>query len=188
MQKDNFYILTGGPGTGKTTLIHALQHAGYKSVEEDARRIISEQIACGGEALPWKNKELYASFMLEASIKSFDKIKHSVSKEPVFFDRGVLDAVCYMRMEDIALSKRFKAQVEQCAYHKKVFILPPWKAIYEQDEERKQNWYDAENTYEWMRQTYLSFDYSLIEIPRSSVAERCQFIRKYISQITSIKL
>ena len=40
--KPNFFLLTGGPGVGKTTLIEELHRRGERVVEETHRRIIRE--------------------------------------------------------------------------------------------------------------------------------------------------
>jgi len=47
------YVITGGPGTGKTTVLRELQRRGFAVAEEVARRIIREQIDSGGAAVPW---------------------------------------------------------------------------------------------------------------------------------------
>ena len=54
------YVITGAPGTGKTTIIEHLKKIGYSCKEEISRKIISEQIAKNGEALPWINLNLFS--------------------------------------------------------------------------------------------------------------------------------
>lgn len=77
------YIITGGPGAGKTTLINALQKKGFKIVTEDARRIIKEEILIDGNGLPWKNKVFYAQLMAEAS-KAIGMLSTSLQNTPFF--------------------------------------------------------------------------------------------------------
>lgn len=55
------YIITGGPGAGKTTLLNELESIGYRTVPEEGRRIIKEQILVNGEGLPWMNKNFLES-------------------------------------------------------------------------------------------------------------------------------
>ena len=57
---ERFYVITGGPGVGKTTLIEGLRDLGFNTIDEDARKIIKNQVEIQGQGLPWKNKELYA--------------------------------------------------------------------------------------------------------------------------------
>lgn len=179
-ERNGFYIITGGPGVGKTTLINELRQAGFVTVEEEARHIIKQQVAIGGNGLPWKDKALYARLMLEASVKTFEKISSDRLTEPVFFDRGVLDAVCYMHMENMPVSKEIREAVSRCSYNRDVFILPPWKAIYQTDDERKQSWTEALFTFDKMKETYLLYGYNVIEVPQVSVSARQQFILEKI--------
>ena len=72
--REAFCVITGGPGVGKTTLINELNGYGFQTVQEDARKIIKAQIETDSEGLPWKNKELYAKLMLEASLRSYDEV------------------------------------------------------------------------------------------------------------------
>ncbi len=46
------FVVTGGPGSGKTTLIAALAARGYQTTVEAGRAIIREQMETGGTALP----------------------------------------------------------------------------------------------------------------------------------------
>jgi predicted ATPase len=49
---DRFFVLTGGPGSGKTALIDALRSAGFTTSVEAGRGIIRDQSAIGGSACP----------------------------------------------------------------------------------------------------------------------------------------
>ncbi|MCP2029741.1 putative ATPase [Flavobacterium sp. HSC-32F16] len=180
-KKNNFYVITGGPGVGKTTLINKLFNGGFLTIREDARRIIKEQMENQKDGLPWKNKDLYANLMLEASINSYNEIALKNTSNITFFDRGILDAICYMKMENIPISKDILSEIENHPYNKNVFILPPWKEIYETDGERKQDWKEAELTFCKMKNTYIEFNYKIIEIPKISVEERVKFILKSIA-------
>jgi len=174
--KEAFCVITGGPGVGKTTLINELNNHGFQTVQEDARKIIKEQIETNNEGLPWKNKELYAKLMLEASLKSYDEVNTNKVSNFIFFDRGILDTICYMKMEQIPISEETIEISKRYSYNKNVFLLPPWQEIYKTDNERKQSWKEAEVTFKKMKETYLEFDYNVIEVPRVNVKERAEFI------------
>lgn len=47
-----FIIISGGPGSGKSTLIDALERQGFPRTVEAGRAIIQDQVAIGGNALP----------------------------------------------------------------------------------------------------------------------------------------
>lgn len=51
------YVITGGPGIGKTTVIELLASRGYVIVLEVARLITEEEKSKGSDILPWLNLE-----------------------------------------------------------------------------------------------------------------------------------
>ena len=52
IDSDRLFVITGGPGSGKSTLIKALAERGFCTMPEAGRAIIRDQVAIGGEALP----------------------------------------------------------------------------------------------------------------------------------------
>jgi predicted ATPase len=177
----NFYVITGGPGVGKTTLLKELQNRNYEIVPEIARELIKEQQIKNGEALPWKDKNLYKKIMFDRSINSFEQTNRSVDNEkPIFFDRGFLDAICYAELIQSEISERMKTYAKNWRYNKSVFMLPPWRGIYETDNERKQDWNEAVITFEKMSETYKNYEYNIVEIPKISITERADFVLEFI--------
>ena len=146
-------------------------------IPEIARELIQEQQQIHGDALPWKDKKLYMEMMFQRSVESFKKtIKKYSGTRPIFFDRGFLDALCYAAMEGIPIDQEMKTIAETTRYNTHVFILPPWKDIYQKDEQRKQDWNEAVFTYNKMIQTYRGYQYDLVEVPKAPVQERADFI------------
>ncbi|WP_434290434.1 AAA family ATPase [Celeribacter sp. SCSIO 80788] len=86
---DHFFVVTGGPGAGKTSLITELARRGFHTVPESGRAIIREEIARGGDALPWADRMAYAERMLERDLSAYSAA-HTLSG-PVIFDRGTPD-------------------------------------------------------------------------------------------------
>lgn len=182
----NLFVITGGPGVGKTTLIQALKRRGYTTVAEDARAIIKAETNAGGDALPWKNKQKYALAMLHAGVKRYREISAEHDKQPVFFDRSVIDSLCYVEMERLKIDPTLVQLAQACVYHCIVFILPPWKAIYETDAERKQSWQEAQETYDSIAGTYSALGYQLVVVPRESVTLRCDFVINFVTSLVKI--
>src|SRR5260370_42109956 len=88
---DRFFIVTGGPGSGKSTLIEALAVAGRQCMPVAGRAIIQQQVASGGSALPWDNRLAFAQLMFRWDLDSCSAAL--LRQGPAFFDRGVASAV-----------------------------------------------------------------------------------------------
>ncbi len=48
---DRLFIITGGPGSGKSTVIDALAKRDISTMSEAGRAIIQDQVAIGGDGL-----------------------------------------------------------------------------------------------------------------------------------------
>lgn len=173
-QSRRLFVLTGGPGSGKSTLIDALSRAGQTTFPEAGRAIIQHQVAIGGRALPWIDPLLFAEIMLSRDIKSYHLAERSSSS--VFFDRGVVDVIGYLRLMNLTIPAHMQNAVAEFRYNHRVFVAPPWKEIFEQDRERRQDFAEAEKTYEAVTAAYSDNGYELVEIPRSPIEERVLFI------------
>ena len=171
---ERFFVLTGGPGSGKSTLIDALERAGFLRSLEAGRGIIQEQAGIGGPAVPWNDRGLFAELMLCWEMRSYRMAQQQAG--PVFFDRGVPDVVGYLRLSKLPVPAYFEKAAETFRYNRRVFIAPPWQEIFQQDRERKQDFAEAVRTYEVLAETYQALGYELMELPRVSVTERVRFI------------
>ena len=182
LDKKNFYIITGGPGVGKTTLINDLVKRGYNCVPEVAREIIKNQVATGGNALPWGDTKEYSKRMLSYSIRDFKNL--SQKEDLYFFDWGIPDSLGYERLMNFEPNIELLNAVNEYRYNKRVFILPPWKEIYKTDSERKQDFDVAVETYHVMKKTYNDMGYSSIDIPCLSIEKRSGYILQYIKRLS----
>ena len=171
---DRFFVITGGPGSGKSSLLDALQSHGYQRSVEAGRAIIQQQLAIGGRALPWDDRLLFAELMLSWEIRSYEMARQSSGI--VFFDRGVPDIAGYLRLIHQPVPAQVQKAIEAFRYHPQVFIAPPWRDIFTQDAERKQDFDEAVRTYDALAATYNEHGYELLELPRASVAERVNFV------------
>ncbi|RZK39831.1 MAG: ATPase [Pedobacter sp.] len=180
LQKNNCYVITGGPGVGKTTLLNELAKHKFKIVHESAREIIKQEIDNNGDGLPWKNKAHYTALMLEATLQSYNSVPKNET-EIYFFDRGIIDTICYANMIGLGVSTNMDALGKNYLYNKRVFILPPWKEIYQTDNERKQTWEEAQLTFIKMKEAYLNYGYKLIEVPQETVQNRVKFIMNFMT-------
>ena len=179
IHKPNFFVITGGPGVGKTTLLEQLQQRGYPCVPEVARNIIREQIARNGDALPWGNIPAYTRLMLTRSIDSYRE--NILKDEIIFFDRGIPDTLAYAHLTRQPIFPELQQATLDYRYNAQIFILPPWVEIYHTDTERKQSYREAIDTYNIMSSTYESLGYTLTIVPKTTPEERAEFILNSLS-------
>lgn len=181
--RNDFIVITGGPGAGKTTLLNELQRSGYPYVSEVAREIIQAEVSSDGDALPWKNAIKYRDLMLDRSIESYHTALSNRMGYLLFFDRGIPDTLAYSYLIHAPISERLESAVQKYRYNKQVFILPPWKEIYQTDSERVQDFEEALATYHILFETYKQLDYELIVVPKLSVDQRAAFVLGHVGQI-----
>lgn len=175
---NNRFVVTGGPGGGKTTILGALTQRGYSFAPESARSIIKRRLATGQSPRP--DPVSFAREILNSDMEKYREM--SACNRVVFFDRGVLDAL-YMLDAEGALTRNEIAQyVQEFPYSGVVFLLPPWKEIYDTDSERDQSFAEAEEVFAGMKQWYTQWGYETLEVPRVTIDERVSFIAKAVDQ------
>ncbi len=172
--------LQGALVQGKSTLIHALKKRGFACFEEVARQIIQEQVSILGDAVPWKNMTRFKEMMLLRSIENY-KLAMDDAKKITFFDRDILDLIAYDRLTKTEISQDLQNAFQNFLYNKRIFIAPPWKEIYCNDMERKQTYEEAVEIYHNLVEVYSEYGRELIELPKTSVENRVEFIIKFLN-------
>jgi predicted ATPase len=165
-------VITGGPGAGKTTLLLALQDRGYTIAGDTARTIIQDRRRRGLSPRP--DPSAFAQEILRMDIENF--VRHAVSPGPVFFERGVLDALCGIDQVTPLSESELSMWLSRYQYFQKVFVLPPWKAIYVNDAERDHTFEHAESVGRIVQEWYRRCGYQVLEVPMVSVDLRCAMV------------
>jgi predicted ATPase len=171
---ERFFVITGGPGSGKTSTIDALEQAGFSRSFEAGRAIIQEQVAAGGSALPWADRAAFAELMLSREKRSYREAEQRAG--PVIFDRGVPDVLGYLHLCGLRPPPHVESAAQTCRYNKTVFLAPPWREIFTQDGERKQDFSEAARTFEVLAKIYAGLGYNAVELPRLSIPERVAMV------------
>jgi len=172
MIKDNFYIITGGPGGGKTSILECLRLQGIGYIEETARQIIRARLNQGLSPRP--EPLVFAEEMFKIDLSNFNSGSNGSSI--LFFDRSMVDSSGLIFKADKASFDHVAETLRTNRYNRKVFITPPWKEIYCQDAERDQTFEQAIQVYEWLYDWYETNGYDLVVIPKDSIEERARFI------------
>jgi predicted ATPase len=171
MHKPNFHVLTGGPGVGKTAVLHELQRRGELVVEENARAVIREQAASGARGTPWDDNDLFVQLTAERDIAAFDA--RAGESRRVFFDRGIFDTY---GANGTTPPPWLVEAVRTHRYNARVFVFPAWREIYGTDDERRQDWAEAERTFDLVMEALPKLGYGPLVVPKGMVEARADFI------------
>lgn len=167
-------LLIGGPSTGKTSLLRHLNALGYPCLEEISRAVIREAQATGIDQLFLEKPLFFSELLRDARIEQFKAIGQ-YDKDFVFIDRGIPDTVAYMEYIGQKVPKTFTQACTTYVYDQ-VFVLPPWEEIHKVDQERYETFEQAQDIQLHLIETYKNYGYTPIEVPKTSVSERAQFI------------
>ena len=168
------YIITGGPGSGKSSLIEALRNKGVHCYSEVSRELIRQQIMISDGVMPWNNLPAFARLAFNGLLRQHDPSLSTSNL--VFFDRGLPDIFGYLHHGGFAIPLDFLEAHAGCRYNTEVFILPPWPDIYIKDSERPQSYEESEALFHSIHNTYNSLGYTLHEVPKASVTERINYL------------
>lgn len=171
---DHFFVVTGGPGAGKTSLITELARRGFHTIPEAGRAIIRAEMQSGGSALPWADRVSYAERMLQYDLHAHHTAQGLAG--PVIFDRAIPDVLGYLKLCGLTPPPRLTTAAKANRYNRRVFLAPHWDAIFTQDTERRQGRTEAEATCAIMRETYAALGYEIAELPRTDIRQRADFV------------
>ena len=176
-------VITGGPATGKTSVIQGLENAGFACFHEiirdltavaketgDLRSLKTNPINSVTDPLEFNRN------LLKGRTEHFLSAKN-IEGNLVFFDRGIPDVLAYMKYYDQIRIPEFIEAAETYRYDT-VFLLPMWEKIFATDEGRFENYDEALKIQDCLQKTYTKFGYNLIELPYDSIQNRIEFILK----------
>ncbi|MEM8939871.1 MAG: ATP-binding protein [Bacteroidota bacterium] len=181
--KSKRVVITGGPGTGKTSIIKGLEQQGFHCYHEIIRDMTSKAKKEGNPDSFTSNPLVFVDDALQFNKDLLhgraEHYKNSMSlDEPViFFDRGIPDVLAYMDFFNQSYDNGFTDVCKNNPYDH-IFLLPPWKEIYTSDNERLESYEEAEKIDKALRNTYTQFGYDPILVPKKSISERIDFILK----------
>lgn len=169
--KNHWYVITGGPCSGKTTVVNMLSELGYKTTVEDARYYIDMQLADGKTVEQIrKNQREFQLKVLEIQIAQ----ERSLSPEDlVFLDRAIPDALAYYRFLDLSPDQVLTNAMEHLSY-RKIFILDPLPLI--DDYARREDPAAQIKIHKLIWEVYRSLPFPIVEVPVLPPDERISFI------------
>lgn len=170
----HWYVITGGPSSGKTTILKELEKIGYIIYPEAARVLIDEEMAKGkslkeirGDEAKFQRKVLKIKIGVERAAPK-DKI--------VFFDRAIPDSIAYYQI--CGLNPKEVLQFCQKKAYRKIFLFE--KLSFNQDYARVEDSKTIEKLNALLRESYKNLGYEVIEIPAVPIEKR---VKKILSEI-----
>ena len=171
-------LITGSPGSGKTTLIKGLKNRGYEVFDEFSRSLIKSPENEGSKNLFLKDPINFSAKLLERRIKQFNDAKRikKAKNNLVFYDRGIQEIFGYLKAIGLEKSSWNKKMTHY--RYDIVFIASPWQEIYINDKERFETFEEAKIYYSFIKDSY-EIIHELIEIPKIDIEPRIDFIESY---------
>ena len=168
-------VITGGPGTGKSTVINELEKRKYDCMHEISREVTLMARKNGIEQLFLKDPMLFSKLLLEGRVQQFKKAE-KLTSDLVFFDRGIPDVFAYMNYLGVSYPAIFVDESKANLYNNTLFLMPPWKEIYITDNERYESFEQSLAIYNHLKSAYTELGYTIIEVPFGTAKERADFI------------
>ena len=167
-------IITGGPGTGKTSLIEELKKNNFKCFDEISREITLKYRKKGIEQLFLSDPNLFSQELLNGRIQQFNN-SINLQADCVFFDRGIPDIIAYLNFKKVDLSKKILKSIDKYRY-KMIFLLEPWEDIYSSDIIRYESFDQVITIDSYIKNAYKEFGYNPIIVPKDNIKNRIDFI------------
>jgi predicted ATPase len=175
------YVLTGAPGAGKTSVLHALREQGLAVVEEAATDVIAAEQR-RGVAEPWRH---------DGFIDKIVRLQRSRVAEPAppgsavqVHDRSPLCTLALARYLGRAATPLLTAEVDRIArdrvFEPAVFFIRPLGFI-EPTEARRISYADSLDFERVHEAVYREHGFELIDVPPAPVADRAAAIAHRIT-------
>ncbi len=162
------HVITGGPGSGKTTLVKKLAALGHSIVPETARDIIAREqrresldTAYRG-IVPWRNLALFQELYLAQQLGQEEMLD---PQKTYFLDRALADPIAYAEWKSISPPSGIETFVREAGYDCVFHLETVPRGIYENDPERKETYAEAQDLSNRLYGAYARFGFKMVRLP-----------------------
>lgn len=178
MTANNWYVITGGPSTGKTTLLAELDKLGYRVVPEGARMVIDEGIAKG---LTIEQIRADEGVFQHDVLKFKEKMEAALEDDKLtFLDRAMHDSLAYLRYYEMPIEDWMYELIEKSKY-KKVFLLEPLPQFVH-DYARTEGADFTKAMDKLLFDAYAEYGMEPVRLPPVSVSDRLQIVLEHVGK------
>ena len=167
------YILTGAPGSGKSSILLDLESRGEHIIREAAEDVIKLYQARGIEK-PWEMPN-FQKRITDLQIQRESRIPNDIRR--VFIDRGIPDGLAYTRKE----SDIYKEIMKNIRPYEGVFLIN-MIGNPEKTKVRIEDYEEALEIERKINEVYLFLGYEIPKIPADSIEERTNIILDIIDE------
>lgn len=173
------YVVTGGPCSGKTTILNSINSLGFHILPESSRIVMEKyNIHPKKDFNNFQRILMIEQMGMEINLSNLDV-------DVAFLDRSILDNYAYANFGNVTCSPEIEDFVRNTDYSK-IFLLDITPE-YKKDDQRWESQYMAKTIHNKIHNTYNEFGYNPIEVPffeedsfEKSVEKRRDFILKRI--------
>lgn len=164
--KSRKFIITGGPHSGKSSVISLIESRGIQVLHETARLIIMEdQMERDADPLfkqlyPWEDQQIFCRRCHERQKEREKELKEGLA----VLDRSIIDNLAYAVVAGIELDKRIYVDIADANYEKKVFFFE-LLGQYTMDDQRKDTPEQVNAVHREIYRAYSGLGFEMITIP-----------------------
>ncbi len=169
----NWYVITGGPSSGKTTTVNLLKGRGYHTTIEHARHYLDTQRAKGRTVKEIRKHQ--REFQLGVVDMQVEQERSISPDDLVFLDRAIPDALAYYRFLGLHVDQKLKKALDNVSY-KKIFILDCLTLV--PDYARTEDETAQRKIHRLLTDVYESLPFPVVHVPILPPEERVDLILK----------
>ena len=166
----NWYVITGAPCCGKTTLIDQLAARGFKTVPETGRLYIEQEFAKGRSLEEIRQNEagfVHHLFNLQAEVE-----RRLAPHDLLFLDRALPECITFHRINRLNPNEILPV----CTRYRYACIFILDRFPLQQDGVRTEDDLASDFLDEWLERDSRTMGYNVVRVPVLSINDRLEYI------------
>jgi len=171
MGATQWYVFTGGPCSGKSTMLAEFEKNGFRVVPESAGAVIAEAIAAGKTINEARADEI--AFQYSVMERQMNCERDLPPDALLLLDRALPDSAAYhayLGLNPDEIMVHCKRNL-----YKKIFLME--LLPFQRGDARTEDARAAENIHQHIKETYQRLGYTIISVPAMPIEQRFLFVR-----------